>query len=113
MNKIEYLNDVQSLLQRIKALEAELAACRRDAKPTMFWNNDDPESPYNSIDEFLNEEWCQTGIEVGDTRTIQRAIRLTNVTVRVTAVSEDGDIDYIVEEKDAAIEAATAAQEKA
>jgi hypothetical protein len=66
-------------------------------EPNMFWNHDDPESPYGSIDEFLNDEWCQTGLAVGDIRRVQRAIRLPDVMVRVTAVSGDGDIDYIVE----------------
>ena len=66
-------------------------------EPDMFWNHDDPESPYGGIGEFLNDEWCQTGLAVGDIRRVQRAIRLPDVMVRVTAVSDDGDIDYIVE----------------
>jgi hypothetical protein len=66
-------------------------------EPNMFWNHDDPESPYGSIGEFLNDEWSQNGIAVGDIRRVQRAIRLPDVMVRVTAVSDDGDIDYIVE----------------
>lgn len=66
-------------------------------EPNMFWNHDDPESPYGSIGEFLNDEWCQTGLAVGDIRRVQRAIRLPDVMVRVIAVSDDGDIDYIVE----------------
>ena len=66
-------------------------------EPNMFWNHDDPESPYRGIGEFLNDEWGQNGIAVGDIRRVQRAIRLPDVMVRVTAVSGDGDIDYIVE----------------
>lgn len=66
-------------------------------EPNMFWNHDDPESPYGGIGEFLNDEWAQTGLAVGDIRRVQRAIRLPDVMVRVTAVSDDGDIDYIVE----------------
>ena len=66
-------------------------------EPNMFWNHDDPESPHRGIGEFLNDEWSQNGIAVGDIRRVQRAIRLPDVMVRVTAVSGDGDIDYIVE----------------
>ena len=66
-------------------------------EPNMFWNHDDPESPHRGIGEFLNDEWSQNGIAVGDIRRVQRAIRLPDVMVRVTAVSDDGDIDYIVE----------------
>jgi hypothetical protein len=66
-------------------------------EPNMFWNHDDPESPYGGIGEFLNDEWSQNGIAVGDIRRVQRAIRLPDVMVRVIAVSDDGDIDYIVE----------------
>lgn len=92
------------LRSAIEALAAPVAAQSPQAnpeplsdEPNMFWNHDDPESPYADIGEFLNEEWCQTGLAVGDIRRVQRAIRLPDVMVRVTAVSDDGDIDYIVE----------------
>jgi hypothetical protein len=63
-------------------------------EPNLFWNDDDPEMPHSSIDEFLNDEWCNGCLEVGDVRTVQRAIRLPNETVRVTVVTDDGDIEY-------------------
>ncbi len=85
--------EAEKLRTRVAELEAELA----EEKPDMFWNYDDPESPYSSIGEFLNDEWCQSGLSVGDIRRVQRAIRLRDVMVRVTAVSDDGDIDYVID----------------
>lgn len=67
-------------------------------EPDMFWNDDDPERPYSSIDEFLNDEICNgTELEVGHTRTIQRAIRLPNIEIRITSVrGEECEADYEV-----------------
>lgn len=59
-------------------------------EPDMFWNDADPEKPYSSVDEFLNAEICSgMPLEVGDTRTIQCAIRLPNFDVRVTSIDEE------------------------
>jgi len=68
-------------------------------KPNLFWNDDEPERSYSSIDELLNDEWCNCDLKAGDTRTVQQAIRLPNVVVRVISVSEDGDINYTIEAK--------------
>jgi hypothetical protein len=70
-------------------------------EPDLFWNDDDPEKPYSSIDEFLNHEICNgNDLEVGHTRTIQRAIRLPNIEIRITAVhDEECEADYEVIEK--------------
>lgn len=64
----------------------------------MFWNHDDAETLYFSIDEFLNDEICNgTPLEVGDTRTIQCALRLPNIEIRITAVhDEECEADYEV-----------------
>lgn len=64
----------------------------------MFWNHDDAEKLYFSIDEFLNDEICDgTPLEVGDTRTIQCALRLPNIEIRITAVhDEECEADYEV-----------------
>ena len=88
---------IEALAAPVAAQPTEQASKPLSDEPNMFWNHDDPESPYCGIGEFLNDEWCQRGIEVGDIRRVQRAIRLPDVMVRVTAVSDDGDIDYIVE----------------
>ena len=92
-------HDTAEKYRRVNALTAQPQQASKPLsdEPNMFWNHDDPESPYGSIDEFLNDEWSQNGIAVGDIRRVQRAIRLPDVMVRVTAVSDDGDIDYIVE----------------
>ena len=70
---------------------AQIAALREQAlKPDMFWNDADPEKPYSSVDEFLNAEICSgMPLEVGDTRTIQCAIRLANFDIRVTSIDEE------------------------
>lgn len=67
-------------------------------EPNMFWNHDDAEKLYFSIDEFLNDEICNgTPLEVGDTRTIQCALRLPNIEIRITAVhGEECEADYEV-----------------
>ncbi len=62
----------------------------RDAmKPDMFWNNDDAETLYHSIGEFLNDEICNGSLEVGDVRIIQQAKRLPNITIQVTSIDEN------------------------
>jgi len=89
-------HDTPEKYRRVNALAAQAGKPLSD-EPNMFWNHDDPESPYGGIGEFLNDEWCQNGLAVGDMRRVQRAIRLPDVMVRVTAVSDDGDIDYTIE----------------
>ena len=70
---------------------AQITALREQAlKPDMFWDDADPEKPYGSIDEFLNHEICNgMPLEVGDVRTVQRAIRLENISIRITAIDDE------------------------
>ena len=64
----------------------------RQQVPDMFWNHDDAETLYGSIDEFLNDEICNgTPLEVGDVRVIQRAVSMPKVQIRITAVTCIGD----------------------
>ena len=97
---------------KIAELEAEVtrfkdaAICERDArqllekqlsearKPTQFWDNDDAETCYHSIDELLNSDWCDGSIEEGAVFTIQQSHRLPNIMIEVTSISEDGDVEY-------------------
>ena len=67
--------------------------------PDMFWNHDDAETLYGSIDEFLNDEICNgTPLEVGDVRVIQRAVSMPKVQIRITAVHEEEcEADYVEE----------------
>ena len=83
--------------QYVKRFGAALAATRAQAvslpaepEADMFWNYDDPEQQHGSIEEFLNEEICQTGmVEVGAEFTILRAYKLPRIKVRVTAIDEE------------------------
>jgi len=70
------------------------------AVPDMFWNHDDADKLYSSISEFLNDEICNgTELAVGDIRTVQRALRLPNIDIRITSVDEDEcDADYEIVE---------------
>jgi hypothetical protein len=67
--------------------------------PDMFWNHDDAETLYGSIEEFLNDEICNgTPLEVGDVRVIQRAVSMPKIQVRITAVhDEECEADYVEE----------------
>jgi len=75
--------------RRLKFLQASQPSQARE--PDMFWNHDDAEKLYGSIDEFLNDEICNGGfpLEVGNVRTVQRAIRLPNIDIRITAVDDE------------------------
>jgi hypothetical protein len=60
----------------------------------MFWDDSDPEMASDSIIEILSLNY-----DPGDVVTIQRAIRLPNVTVRLIEVEQEGanpDMDYEV-----------------
>ena len=88
----------------IAALQSS-ADVRDVSKPDMFWNNDDPEKQFDSIDEMLNDLLNQGAEpEVGSVFEVQRGIRLPNIKVIVTSVDENaGEFEY--EEIDAAIRA--------
>lgn len=90
---------MQGMQRRIKELEAK--APPAPAKPLtdadMFWNHDDTEQLYGSIDEFLNDEICNGSLEVGDVRTVQQAKHLPNVQIKITSIdSESCDAEYEV-----------------
>lgn len=90
---------MQGMQRRIKELEAK--APPAPAKPLtdadMFWNHDDAEQLYGSIDEFLNDEICNGSLEVGDVRTVQQAKHLPNVQIKITSIdSESCDAEYEV-----------------
>ena len=85
------------------ALRTRLAEVEKDAAD-MFWNNDDAEKPYGSIDEFLNDEICNgLPVEVGAIYTIQRAVALPKIQIRVTSV-DDNECEAEYEVVDAAKE---------
>lgn len=100
---------VGSVINKLEALREQLAS-PQDAKDAehadMFWNDDDAERNHDSIEEFLNEEICNgMGVEVGAEFTLRRAVSLSNIKIRVTAVNdEECEAEYEV------IDAAIAAQ---
>ncbi|WP_374697324.1 Lar family restriction alleviation protein [Alcaligenes nematophilus] len=70
-----------------------------DAEPDMFWDDDDPERCQDSIHNVLVEVQCNRDLSVGNVVEVQRAIRLPNVSVRITAVEDEdgsGDLEYEV-----------------
>ncbi|WP_394065380.1 hypothetical protein [Alcaligenes sp. WGS1538] len=74
-------------------------AAKVDAEPDMFWDDDDPERCQDSIHNVLVEVQCNHGLSVGNVVEVQRAIRLPNVSVRITAVEDEdggGDLEYEV-----------------
>ena len=68
------------MLSEIKALQADA---------DMFWNNDDAERQYSSIEEFINDEICNGSLEVGCVFTMQRGKSLPNLTIKITSIDEN------------------------
>ena len=74
---------------------APVAQLSEPPEADMFWNNDDPERCADSIHEVLEWEWQDGILQVGDIRTIQQAMKMPNVRVRVTSAKNDEDgFDY-------------------
>lgn len=78
------------------APEGQPAAASR-APADMFWDNDNTEQCHKSIGDLLDNEWGTGSIEVGAEFEIQRAIKLPNITIRITAI--DGDDDEVMYEE--------------
>ena len=83
-----------------RATDGTINSSQQVAVPDMFWNHDDADKLYGSISEFLNDEICNgTELAIGDIRTVQRAVRLPNIDIRITSVDEDEcDADYEIVE---------------
>ena len=61
----------------------------------MLWDNDDPETPYDSLDEWASNEWGEAR-GASTTVTFRRALALPDKSYRVTASghTDSDDIDY-------------------
>ena len=96
----EVILEAADMLEADVSLINEGNKAQQVAVPDMFWNHDDADKLYSSISEFLNDEICNgTELAVGDIRTIQRAVRLPNVDIRITSVDEDEcDAEYEIVE---------------
>lgn len=79
----------------IKALRVALA--EPTVQPAdLFWNDDDAEIGYTSIDDMLNSVWEDGLLEVGAEFTVQQAISLPKIKVRVTVIDEENGLEYII-----------------
>jgi hypothetical protein len=84
------MQDSQHWCDKYAALRAERdALAAKLATPDMFWNADDAEQMHHSIDEFLNDEICNGVCKVGGKFEIQRAVRLPNIKIKVTAIDDE------------------------
>lgn len=81
-----------------QAAEKERDSLKADAsRANMFWDHADSERCYDSIDELLNYEWCNGSLEVGALFTVQRAVKMANINIRVTSIDdESGDTEFEV-----------------
>ena len=61
----------------------------------MMWDDDDPETPYYSLDEWASNQWGEAP-GASTTVTFRRALNLPNKSYRVTASGhpDSDDIDY-------------------
>ena len=80
---------IQAMNQVASIVEGNRAALAATAAPNMFWNDADPERGHDSIHEVLDAEFGDGTLLIGETRVIQQAVRLANVTVRVIADPDD------------------------
>jgi hypothetical protein len=82
-------------LQKLDKQADRIVELEKQLEPNLFWNDNDPEFSYYSISDVVLEEYQNAfDIELGQEIEIHRAIRLPNVTVRITKLSDDGDIDW-------------------
>ena len=100
VTSLSFSSELSTLEKAHGFVSAPLCHCAPPAEPDMFWNHDDADKLYSSISEFLNDEICNgTELAVGDIRTIQRAVRLPNIDIRITSVDEDEcDAEYEIVE---------------
>lgn len=86
--KTPMLNDWE---YEVRALYTSPPVQRKPLEPDMFWNQDDAETPHDSIEQFLNEEICQSSfeVEVGAVFTLLRAKKMPSVKIKVTSIDEE------------------------
>lgn len=87
---LENLSNLQAVLDQMeKALTQHPPQPSKPLTPDMFWNQDDAETPHDSIEEFLNDEICNGYLEVGAVFTLLQAKRFPSVKIRVTSIDEN------------------------
>lgn len=97
-NTNDLVEFIEDFAYRAALLQSTALSVGEPLTADMFWNHDDAEQLYSSIEEFLNDEICNGApLEVGHTRTIQRAVRLSNLEIRITSIDEEScDAEYEV-----------------
>lgn len=92
--QFEVLPDLVGVISQIDNMTTGLvranASCQ-DEKADMFWNDDDPEQCGQSIHEIIDREYGDGSVNIGDVMTIQRAVSLPKVDVRLVAAKDAGD----------------------
>ena len=80
----------------IKQQQLEIEALKKQLEPNMFWNYNDAETGYYEINDVIDEEYHNVwDMEVGHEIEIQQAVRLPNIKVRITKISDD-DLEWEV-----------------
>lgn len=69
---------------RLELMQSITYPTQQGLEPTMFWDAYDPERCESSINNVVVEVDNCRGLRVGDIVTIQRAVRLPNLEVRIT-----------------------------
>ena len=88
---------INEVLPMVNAAIAATHPTQQGLEPTMFWDADDPERCESSINNVVVEVDNCRGLRVGDIVTIQRAVRLPNLEVRITQCPDaegNGDLEW-------------------
>jgi hypothetical protein len=93
---------VEAAIDTVRRAQAELRAppaaqpvAATEPKPDMFWNDADPERSRGSIFQIVDDAFGDGSVSFGDVMTIQQAIRLPNVQVRIVPMADDPEYpDY-------------------
>jgi hypothetical protein len=98
--QVERDNVRAAYIAEIDRLRAELAESKKEIAllktPNLVWDFDDPEnSAVDSVADAVYQHIDWWGdINVGDVMTFLTARKLSNVTIRITSVNDDGEVTF-------------------
>lgn len=77
---------------------AKIDELKAKLEPDMFWNDADPEMASSSIYDVVNDAFNDGTVNAGDVMTIQQAVRMENIQVKLIQDPENPDdsIEYEV-----------------